>query len=123
MFNITQNQHLPVFRRQRRQPLLNGFAKARILECFRRYFSPIRKVSGNVVTLIFSLPGLVERVIQVTPILSKLHSRFVDRNLNNPGTEFRLCTKACDCLEGFRMASCTTSSASASLLTIESAAR
>src|SRR5207249_5139596 len=83
MFNITQNQHLPVFRRQRRQPLLNSLAKARILECFRRYFSPIRKVSGNIVTLIFSLPGLVERVVQVTPVLSRseehtseLQSRF-----------------------------------------------
>src|SRR5438046_9375346 len=102
MFNITQNQHLPVFRRQRRQPLLNSLAKARSLECFRRYFSPIRKVSGNVVTLIFSLPGLVERVIQVTPILSKLHSRFVDRTLNNPGAELRRDTKASDGHEGRR---------------------
>src|SRR2546428_10083849 len=101
MLNITQNQALPVFRRQRRQPLLNSLAKARILECFRRYFSPIRKVSGNIATLIFSLPGLVEQVVQVTPVLPKLHSRSVDRNLNNPGTEFGLCTKACDCLEGF----------------------
>src|SRR5271167_1104395 len=89
MLNIPQNEHFPVLLSQRLKPFSQSFAQLFSLERLRRHSSPIGKVLRQIISFVIG-PRLLDGLVQVSTVFSDLQTRFVDRDLDDPGAEFRL---------------------------------
>jgi hypothetical protein len=78
MLYVSQDENGAILFGKRIQCRGEGVAQLFLLQCLRRDLAPIRKVLGDVITVV-SRPPLVNRFIKMAPVFSQLHLRFVDR--------------------------------------------
>lgn len=77
MLYVSQDENGAILFGKRIQRRGEGVAQLFLLQCLRRDLAPIRKVLGDVITVVSRSP-LVNRFTKMAPVFSQLHLRFVD---------------------------------------------
>src|SRR5215467_778091 len=98
MVHVAKDQDRSVFLGKGIHCFSQRLSKLAPLQRLRGDFPPICEVPWDVRTVI-TLLSLLNGFVQVAPILSELHFRFVDRDLNEPRAELGFLTKPPQCFE------------------------